>query len=52
MTDGSLKQLIVVPDGALAMLPFDALVTTTGDDRNICSTPARPMVGAASSTLC
>ncbi|MGD9724004.1 MAG: CHAT domain-containing protein [Pirellulales bacterium] len=32
LVDGSIKRLVIVPDGPLALLPFEALVTSAGDD--------------------
>lgn len=48
--EGKLKHLVIVPDGTLALLPFDALVIEDGKDPRYLLDVAPPMVYGCSAT--
>jgi CHAT domain-containing protein len=48
LTDGRLKRLIIVPDGPISLLPFEALVVRPGDDPRYLLDVGPPIVYAPS----
>jgi len=51
LTDGSLHQLIVVPDGGLSLLPFETLVVEKGEDPKYLLDVGPPVAYAPSVTV-
>ena len=51
LADGSIGRLIVVPDGPLAMLPFEALVTQPGSGPTFLLDVGPPVIYAPSSAV-
>jgi CHAT domain-containing protein/tetratricopeptide (TPR) repeat protein len=51
LTDGTVKRLIVIPDGPLAMLPFETLVLRTGSDPKYLLDVAPPITYGPSATI-
>ncbi len=51
ITGGKLKRLIVIPDGALALLPFETLVSELSDHPQYLLDAGIPLVYAPSATL-
>jgi CHAT domain-containing protein/tetratricopeptide (TPR) repeat protein len=49
--DGTCQKLMVVPDGALAMLPYEALVVESGDDPRYLLDVGPPLLYAPSATM-
>lgn len=51
LVDGSIKRLTVVPDGSLALFPFEVLVTEPGDDPKYLLDVGPPIAYAPSATV-